>query len=161
AQEDTPERIDGGTFRHDLFQRLAGVVIDLPLLADRPEDIVPLAEHFAAVRGQRLEPGTTDVLKSHAWPGNVRELGLAIERAGCLVANGTIHSSALRDAIALGMPRDKRSDRRANERRGKGSDRRRRLNPCRSLDDLMARCEAQGWDASRIAESYGIARSTL
>jgi two-component system nitrogen regulation response regulator NtrX len=161
AQEDTPERLDGGTFRHDLFQRLAGVVIDLPLLADRPEDIVPLAEHFAAARGQRLDSGATDVLEGHSWPGNVRELRLAIERAGCLVDNGTLPPAALRDAIALGMPQGKRSDRRTNERRGKGSDRRRRLNPRRSWDDLMARCEAQGWDASRIAESYCIARSTL
>jgi len=38
AQDDTPERLDHGLFRHDLFQRLAGVVIDLPLLVDRPED---------------------------------------------------------------------------------------------------------------------------
>jgi len=161
AQEDTPERLEGGAFRRDLFQRLAGIVIDLPLLADRPEDIVPLAEHFATGRGQRLEPGTTEVLESHAWPGNVRELRLAIERAGCLVDNGTLPPSALRDAIALGMPRGKRGDKRANERRGKGSDRRRHLNPRRSRDDLMARGEAKGWDAGRIAESYGIARSTL
>jgi len=160
AQEDTPERLDGGTFRHDLFQRLAGVVIDLPLLADRPEDIVPLAEHFAAARGQRLEAGTADVLECHSWPGNVRELRLAIERAGCLVEDGTLPPNAVRDAIALGMPRGKRGDRRANERRGKGSDRR-RLNPHRSWDDLMVRCEAQGWNANRIAATYGISRSTL
>jgi len=161
AQEDTPQRLDSGTFRHDLFQRLAGIVIDLPLLADRPEDIVPLAEHFAAARNKRLESGTTAVLEGHAWPGNVRELRLAIERAGCLVENGTLPPGALRDAIALGMPRGPRSDRRASERRGKGLDRRRRANPRRSWDDLMAQCAADGWDASRVAESLGIARSTL
>ncbi len=161
AQEDTPERLEGGAFRRDLFQRLAGILIDLPLLVDRPEDIVPLAEHFAAVRGQRLEPGTMEVLEKHSWPGNVRELRLAIERAGCLVEDGTLPPGALRDAIALGIPRGQRNDRRGNERRGRGSDRRRRLNPHRSWDDLMARCEAKGWDAGRIAESYGIARSTL
>jgi len=161
AQEDAPQRLDGGAFRRDLFQRLAGIVIDLPLLVDRPEDIVPLAEHFAAGTGQRLEPGTTDVLQSHSWPGNVRELQLAIERAGCLVEDGTLPPSAVRDAIALGIPRGQRGERRANERRGSGSDRRRRVNPRRSWDDLMARCEAKGWDAGRIAESYGIARSTL
>jgi DNA-binding NtrC family response regulator len=161
AQEDTPQRLDSGTFRHDLFQRLAGIVIDLPLLVDRPEDIVPLAEHFAAGRGQHLERGTTEVLESHPWPGNVRELRLAIERAGCLVDNGTLPPAAVRDAIALGMPRGPRSDRRANERRGKGADRRRRLDARRSWDDLMAQCAADGWDASRVAESLGIARSTL
>ena len=160
AQEDTPERLDGGMFRQDLFQRLAGIVIDLPLLADRPEDIVPLAEHFAAARGQQLEQGTTQVLHSHTWPGNVRELQLAIERAGCLVENGTLPPGALRDAIALGMPRAPRGDRRAADRRGRDSDRQRGL-LSRSRDGLMAQCAAHGWDAGRVAESLGIARSTL
>ena len=161
AQEDTPQCLDSGTFRHDLFQRLAGVVIDLPLLADRPEDIVPLAEHFAAARGQRLERGTTKVLESHVWPGNVRELRLAIERAGCLVENGTLPPGALRDAIALGMPGGPRSDRRASDRRGRGADRRQRAGSRRSWDDLLAQCAANGWDARRVADSLGIARSTL
>lgn len=161
AQEDTPERLDRGQFRHDLFQRLAGIVIDLPLLADRPEDIVPLAEHFAAAQGRRLEEGTAAVLEGHTWPGNVRELRLAMERAGCLVENGTLPAGAVRDAIALGMPRSQRSDRRAAERRGKAPDRRMRAKPRRSWDDLMTQCEASGWNASRVAERLGIARSTL
>jgi DNA-binding NtrC family response regulator len=161
AQEDTPERLDRGLFRHDLFQRLAGIVIDLPLLADRPEDIVPLAEHFAAARGQRLECGTAKVLEKHRWPGNVRELRLAIERAGCLVDNGTLPPGAVRDAIALGMPRDRHSDRRATERRAKAADRRKRATPRRSADDLIARCKANEWDAGRVAQSYGIKKSAL
>ncbi len=161
AQEDTPQRLDGGQFRHDLFQRLAGIVIDLPVLADRPEDIVPLAEHFAAARGQQLEEGTAAVLEGHAWPGNVRELRLAIERAGCLVENGTLPPGALRDAIALGTPSGQHGDRGAAERRGKRTDRRRRATPRRSWDDLMAQCEANGWEAVRLAESLGIAKSTL
>jgi DNA-binding NtrC family response regulator len=126
AQEDTPHRLDGGTFRRDLFQRLAGVVIELPLLAQRPEDIVPLAEHFAAALGKRLEKATTAVLESHAWPGNVRELRLAIERAGCLVDDGLLPPSAISEAIAIGLPRVPQSDRRTNERRGRGADRRKR-----------------------------------
>ncbi len=143
AQEDATARMDEGLFRHDLFQRLAGIVIELPRLVDRPEDIVPLAEHFAATQGQRLEPGATDVLERHEWPGNVRELRLAIERAGCLVENGTLPARAVGDAIALGRLRSQG------------------LRPRRCRDDLMAQCEASGWDAVRLAESLGIARSTL
>src|SRR6266480_6633292 len=59
------------------------------------------------------------------------------------------------------MTRERRSERRQIDRREIVSDRRRHLNPRRSWDDLVARCEAAGWDAGRIAESYGIARSTL
>ena len=160
AQEDAAARMDDGLFRHDLFHRLAGVVIELPRLVDRPEDIVPLAEHFAATQGQRLEPGATEVRERHEWPGNVRELRLAIERAGCLVENGTLPARAVRDAIALGRPRGPGHRRAAEDRTG-GADRRQRLKPRRCWDELMAQCEASGWDAVRLAESLGIARSTL
>jgi DNA-binding NtrC family response regulator len=153
AQEDTLGRLDQGTFRHDLMQRLAGIVIDLPMLADRPEDIAPLAEHFAAAQGRRLGSDATRVLERYSWPGNVRELRLAIERAGCLVMNGTLSSGAVRDAIALGIPRIQRTDWPNAERR------RPRLD--RDSDDLIARCAANRWDAGRVAESLGIARSTL
>ncbi|HEV8382863.1 MAG TPA: sigma 54-interacting transcriptional regulator [Gemmatimonadales bacterium] len=156
VQEDTPQRLDAGLFRHDLFQRLAGIVIDLPLLADRPEDIVPLAEHFAAAGGQRLEEGTAAVLEGHAWPGNVRELRLAIERAGCLVQNGTLPPGALRDAIALGML----SDRRQTDRRRRDWERRITKPPC-SWDDLVKACEAHAGNPERVAASLGIRRSAL
>jgi len=161
AQEDTLERLDRGLFRHDLFQRLAGIVIDLPRLADRPEDIVPLAEHFVRAQGQTLESGTASMLEGYGWPGNVRELRLAIERAACLVEDGTLPPGAVRDAIALGMPRDPSANRRATQGRGLASDRRRRASPRRSSDELIALCEANGWNAARLAESLGIARSTL
>jgi len=161
AQEDTPERLDRGLFRHDLFQRIAGIVIDLPLLADRPEDIVPLAESFAVAQGQVLEADSGKVLEAHAWPGNVRELRLAIERAGWLVANGTLPAGAVRDAIALGLPRCQSGDRRSAERRGKGADRRRRPKPRRSWSELTRACQEHGGDAGRMADSFGIRRSAL
>lgn len=160
AQEDTPERLDRGLFRRDLFQRLAGIVIDLPPLVDRPEDIVPLAEHFAAARGQQLEAQTAQVLQNHRWPGNVRELRLAIERAGCLVADGTLPPGAVRDAIALGAPRKRSTDRRSRERRDQ-ADRRRKRKPRWSADELMALCEKYDWDAARVAEHSGIQLSAM
>jgi len=69
AQDDTPGRLDHGLFRRDLFQRLAGVVIDLPLLVDRPEDILPLARHFATLQQRSLEAGSETVLLSHFVAG--------------------------------------------------------------------------------------------
>jgi DNA-binding NtrC family response regulator len=159
AQEDTAERLDRGLFRHDLFQRLAGIVIDLPWLADRPEDIMPLAEHWAAARGQRLESGAAEVLENHRWPGNVRELRLAIERAGFLVENGTLPAGALRDAIALGIPTH-RGDRRAVDRK-RAAERRKHTRLRLSVQDLWARCEANAWDAKRLTDSLGLPRSTL
>jgi len=104
AQDDTTERLGLGVFRRDLYQRLAGVVIPLPPLAQRPEDILPLAAHFAARQGRVLEPGTVRELADYWWPGNVRELRLVMERAGCMAGNGTLPPEAVREAIALGVP---------------------------------------------------------
>jgi two-component system response regulator HydG len=76
-----------GRFREDLFYRLNVVVIHVPPLSERPEDVQPLAEHFVHRFGQRfgvpdarLSPRTLDRLRAHAWPGNVRELENTIER---------------------------------------------------------------------------------
>jgi DNA-binding NtrC family response regulator len=80
--------IAGGRFREDLLYRLNTVVIHLPPLRDRPEDIGPLAAHFLAHYAARyrkplagFEPAATVALGSHRWPGNVRELAHSVERA--------------------------------------------------------------------------------
>ena len=161
AQEDTSDRLERGLFRHDLFQRLAGIVIELPVLADRAEDIVPLAEHFADMNNQVLEPGTAAVLQAHAWPGNVRELRLAIERAGCLVENGSVPAGAVRDAIALGVLCHRNRDRRTVERRASRRDRRQQVSRRFPIEEVLAACEAHGWDVRRGAASLGMGRSTM
>ena len=79
-----------GRFRHDLFDRLHVVAIHLPPLAERREDIVPLARHFAARLAGRLgrrvvlSDAAMRWLAEQAWPGNVRSLEHAIERAAVL-----------------------------------------------------------------------------
>ncbi|UQA57766.1 sigma-54-dependent transcriptional regulator [Polyangium aurulentum] len=80
-----------GRFREDLFYRLAVIEIAIPPLRDRPEDILPLAEHFlrrAASRAGRpiqgLSGAAARLLLAYGWPGNVRELENAIERAVAL-----------------------------------------------------------------------------
>jgi two-component system response regulator AtoC len=79
-----------GRFRHDLFDRLNVVAIHLPPLAERREDVAPLARHFAAQLARRLgrrvalsEPAI-GWLAEQSWPGNVRALEHAIERAAVL-----------------------------------------------------------------------------
>jgi DNA-binding NtrC family response regulator len=86
--------IRGGGFREDLFYRLNVIEVALPPLAERPEDIVPLARHFAP-DGVRLSPAAEDALRAHAWPGNVRELRNAITRAGLLCRDALIQPEDL------------------------------------------------------------------
>ena len=151
AQEDVQERMTSGALRRDLYRRMAGVVIDLPPLADRPEDVIPLARHFAAQRGQVLEAATSPLLVDHAWPGNVRELRHVIDRAGCLVGNGTLPPEAVREAIALGTPLSAAPNGQP-EAVGFGTFTR---------EGLVALCEASGWNSERIAMALGVGRTTL
>ncbi len=79
-----------GRFREDLFDRLNVVAIHLPPLAERREDIAPLARHFALQLARRfghplaLSEATVAWLVEQRWPGNARELEHAIERAAVL-----------------------------------------------------------------------------
>lgn len=84
--------VQQGRFREDLFYRLNVVEIYVPPLRERPEDILPLAQLFAArfSRGNpRLSALAAAALQAYDWPGNVRELANAMERA-VLVARGDV-----------------------------------------------------------------------
>ena len=79
-----------GRFREDLFDRLNVVAIHLPPLAERREDVAPLARHFAAQVARRLgrpvalSDAAVAWMVEQRWPGNARELEHAIERAAVL-----------------------------------------------------------------------------
>jgi DNA-binding NtrC family response regulator len=80
---DLPALIRAGTFREDLYYRLNVIHIAVPALAERPRDIVPLAEHFLPA-GKRLGAEARAALLRHRWPGNVRELRNVMQRAALL-----------------------------------------------------------------------------
>ena len=97
TNRDLAAEIGAGRFREDLFYRLNVFPIAVPPLRDRPDDIVPIAEHLLAGLARRLgrerivlSPETEMLLRRHRWPGNVRELGNALERAALLCRGGTI-----------------------------------------------------------------------
>jgi DNA-binding NtrC family response regulator len=95
TNKDLRAAVDQGEFRGDLFFRLAVFPIDIPPLRERGDDIVLLANHFAAEIGKEtrgreatLSEASVNALRAHRWPGNVRELENAIERA-CILADTT------------------------------------------------------------------------
>ena len=94
---DLAAMIRAGTFREDLYYRLNLIELRLPPLAERPGDILPLAEHFAS-DGKSLCEATRQVLLRHPWPGNVRELKNTLQRA-CLLSSGPVITPA-----DLGLP---------------------------------------------------------
>ncbi|MEE2673038.1 MAG: sigma 54-interacting transcriptional regulator [Myxococcota bacterium] len=101
-----------GGFREDLYYRLAVFPITVPPLRERREDILPLAEHFLSLHGQREDkPGcrlsqpAAHLLLAHGWPGNVRELENEMQRALALADPGALVgpkllSEAVRDIIS-------------------------------------------------------------
>jgi DNA-binding NtrC family response regulator len=100
TNSDLHDAVRRGTFRQDLLFRLDVVEIQVPPLGDRPEDIVPLAEHFLAamvrsssVRAVRLGDDARQALIAYDWPGNVRELENRIRRA-VVTASGEVITAA-------------------------------------------------------------------
>ncbi len=87
---DLEAEVRAGRFREDVFYRIHVVVIALPPLREREDDIAPLSRHFVARLAQRfrrplsLSADAIAWLEQQPWPGNVRELENAIERAAVL-----------------------------------------------------------------------------
>ena len=91
---DLPALIAAGQFREDLFYRLNAIEVRLPSLAQRPDDILPLARHFLPP-DKSLDPSAEHALLAHRWPGNVRELRNTVQRAALLARSARIGVSDL------------------------------------------------------------------
>ncbi len=104
---DLRREIAAGRFREDLFYRLNVIELAVPPLADRPEDVLPLAERFLrdlspspAGSLWRLHPDARERLIRHPWPGNVRELENTLRRAVLVAAGDTLRAEDLGLAAA-------------------------------------------------------------
>jgi len=86
-----------GKFRQDLYYRLSGVVLEIPPLRNRIDDILPLARHFLSSVSShaRLSASAETALKTHPWAGNVRELKNVVERAAALARGNTLEAGDL------------------------------------------------------------------
>jgi Nif-specific regulatory protein len=111
TNRDLGEMVKKGAFRQDLYYRLNVVTLKASPLRQRPEDVVPLAEHFAkkfaGQVGRKLTGISTQAktyLRAYSWPGNVRELENAIERAVVLGTEETILPEDLPENIREERP---------------------------------------------------------
>ncbi|MBF0635374.1 MAG: sigma-54-dependent Fis family transcriptional regulator, partial [Nitrospinae bacterium] len=96
THKDLAKAMEAKEFRQDLFYRLNVIVVTLPPLRDRREDIPAMVEHFLArfcaennMQAKSVAPETLEWLMDYDWPGNVRELENTIERAVAL-SDGTV-----------------------------------------------------------------------
>ena len=156
---DLEEAVAAGRFRQDLFYRLGVLIIRVPSLRDRREDIPLLIDRFLqaacgrAGRTVTLTPSALDRLMAHDWPGNVRELENTVER---LVVTARAHDITADDVPPLGR-RD------VKERSGLDG---RMFEGLPTLDELERRyllhvLDAVGGNRTRAAEALGVDRRTL
>jgi DNA-binding NtrC family response regulator len=91
TNKDLRSEIDNGRFREDLFHRLAVIVVSVPSLNDRRDDIPLLVEHFNRIIAdeyghptKKFTPEAMLALQNHNWTGNIRELANVVERLSIL-----------------------------------------------------------------------------
>ena len=99
------QAIRSGAFREDLFYRLNVIELEVPPLAERREDILPLARHFLE-KGFELTAAAAAALSRYPWPGNVRELQNVIRRACLLSKEPAISAAVLNLPAASAAPRE-------------------------------------------------------
>jgi nitrogen regulation protein NR(I) len=164
-------------FRDDLYYRLNVVVIMLPPLRQRREDVPDLVRYFLAKHGPDLgnaspsiHPEALNFLQAQAWPGNVRELENVVRKAILLAQSYTINLGHVRAVMDQGGEEDRRADRPFGEyvdallaeaQRGECSDVHGRL--LETVErELFARAIRQaGGNQAKAARWLGISRITM
>jgi two-component system response regulator AtoC len=153
-----------GRFREDLFYRLNVVAVHLPPLAERPEDIAPLARYFAARLGKRmgralaLSDGAVAWLEAQPWRGNVRELEHAIERAAVLTGKALLEPEDLRKGP---LPSPLLPVEREEGERGAGRNTLREAVAAAERDAIIAALRGAEGNRRAAAEHLGVSLRTL
>ncbi|HEX8062294.1 MAG TPA: PEP-CTERM-box response regulator transcription factor [Allosphingosinicella sp.] len=153
THQDLPQMIKAGSFREDLYYRLAEIVVRIPSLAERHGDSVLLAKHFLHRFAREMNPAvkglSADALAAideWPWPGNVRELENRMKRA-VIMADGKLVSAEDLDLEARtdeALPVNLKSARELADRR--------------AIRQALARTEN---NISNAAKLLGISRPTL
>lgn len=105
SQADLASQMEAGTFRKDLFYRLAGVTLAVPPLRERVDDIPLLADHVLARAERelgttrRLSPEALAFVRAHPWPGNVRQLENTLRRLMVTATEAEISKAEVEAAL--------------------------------------------------------------
>ena len=108
TNRDLGTEVEAGRFRSDLFYRLDGVRLEMPTLAQRPEDVPALVDHFLRLERAKdgveraCAPAVLRRLCERAWPGNVRELANEVARLCVLSGGDLVDPDLVRDPASAG-----------------------------------------------------------
>ena len=146
---DLQEAVARGTMRKDLFYRIDVILLPIPPLRKRPEDVPPLARHFLGLEqgsagAKKISSEAMRIMTEYAWPGNVRELRSVINKAVIFARTDTITPNDLPSELRRNVP----------------------VSPQKTLEDLeknyiLTVLERTGGNQSEAAKVLGINRKTL
>jgi two-component system response regulator HydG len=169
THQDLERLIRDGRFRADLYYRLNIIMLNMPPLRDRAEDVLELAQHFLRAHSERCRKHVDTIdddallaLRFYHWPGNIRELENAIERA-VVICEG---SSLTLDDLPVEI-RQPRADIRPQPvetggvRSSAAVRTARTARHTREREELVTALERAGWNRTAAAQELGLARSTL
>jgi len=158
-------KLKDGTFREDLYYRLAVIPVEIPPLRERLEDVPLLVHHFlqkqAASSGgepKKIDPKAVDILSHYGYPGNVRELENAIERACALCENDIILPADLPPNIVSEALGEKAEQARANLPVGQKLDEFMQQQERSYIEATLKHCKGS---RDRAAAMLGISMATL
>jgi two-component system nitrogen regulation response regulator NtrX len=156
------EELAKGTFREDLYFRLAVIPVEVPPLRDRMEDIPLLVDHFLAslarennLRPKRVTKAAMDALQRHRWKGNIRELRNTVERMLIMSGGEAIDVADLPESVRF----DRNQPVPDNGGQKPGTLREFKENAERAF--LVEKLRESGWNISKTAELIGTPRSNL
>jgi two-component system, NtrC family, nitrogen regulation response regulator NtrX len=156
------DEIEKGTFREDLYFRLAVIPVYVPPLRERKDDIPLLVRHFADLfardnnfRPKRVTPAAMDVLQRYRWKGNIRELRNTVERLIIMTPADSIDLPDLPESIRVDGP-SRGPD---NEVVKAGTLREHKEVSERAF--LVQKLRETGWNISKTAELIDTPRSNL
>jgi DNA-binding NtrC family response regulator len=158
-------KLKDGTFREDLYYRLAVIPIEIPPLRERLEDVPLLVNHFlqkqaSATGGEpkKIDPVAVDILCHYSYPGNVRELENAIERACALCDNDLILPADLPPHIVDHAQTDKNEHALASMPVGQTLDEFVQHQERNYIEATLAHCDGS---REKAANMLGISMATL
>jgi two-component system, NtrC family, nitrogen regulation response regulator NtrX len=152
------EAIEAGLFREDLYFRLSVIPVRVPPLRERPEDVLPLVEHFVRqfsaennLRPKAFSKEASEALKRHAWRGNVRELKNTVERLLIMAEGAEIGLDDLSEVLRPG----------GGDAAGPATGSLRDFKESAERAFLVQKLRESKWNISATAAAIGTPRSNL
>ncbi len=162
TNHDLQEKVRNKEFREDLFYRLKGILIKLPPLGERCDDIPLLISYFVGIYRksmhkniQGLDKNVTKLFMDYQWPGNVRELKSIIHYA-CAVCPGELIQEEHLPPEFLSAASDESSDKKKSDSINEFF-----IEPGSEKDSIFATLEKTDWNKAKTARLLGVSRATL